>query len=75
MADAKTRPISFRVSEEALDTLTAAGRSPVEIARAAIEREARMAKKVALVRRLRAKTEGSGLGDAVEFIRRERDAA
>lgn len=73
MADAKTTPISFRVSDEALEQLRAVGKSPVEIARAAIEREARLVKKRALVERFRTSPVRSGLGDAVEFIRRERE--
>ena len=75
MAGAKTTPISFRVSDEVLEQLRAAGKSPVEIARAAIEREARMAKKRALIDRIKANPHASGLGDAVDFVRRERDRA
>lgn len=71
-----TTPISFRVSQEALDQLKAAGKSPVEIARTAIEREARLAKKMLLVERLRAKGKGTtprAESDTIEFIRRERE--
>lgn len=75
MAEAKTTPISFRVSNEALEQLRAVGKSPVEIARAAIEREARLARKRQLIERIKANPYRSGLGDATEFIRRERDSA
>ena len=72
---AKTRPISFRVSEAALDTLIAAGRSPVEIGRAAIEREARIAKTLALLEDWRKHPLKVDLGgDSVTVIRKMRDS-
>lgn len=39
-----TRPISFRVEQDVLDAIEAEGKSPTEIAKAALEREARLSK-------------------------------
>jgi len=75
-SDAKTRPISFRVSEAALDALVAAGKSPAEIGRAAIEREARIAKRIALIECLKKHPiKFHADEDSVTIIRRLRDSS
>jgi hypothetical protein len=74
VADTKTRPLSFRVSEDVLDALLAAGRSPADIARSALEREARLAKKQAALRRLAKNPTRAKLPmDAVSLVRSLRD--
>lgn len=74
MTESKTRPISFRVREDILAALEAAGIAPAEVARAALEREASRAKKLAILSRIRERPSGLKLGfDAVEFIRKDRD--
>ena len=72
---AETKPISFRVDVEVLKALEAAGRSPVEISRAALEREARLARASAALERIRKHPTKSTLPkDAVSLIREMRDA-
>jgi hypothetical protein len=74
MGEGKTRPISFRVDVGVLDALEAAGKSPSEIARAALEREARRLQQLAALARIRENPlKGRSPGDAVTFIRRLRD--
>jgi len=74
MTEAKTRPISLRVREDLLAVLEAAGISPTEVARQAIEREAERARKLAALTRLQNEAQGVRLGfDATEFIRKDRD--
>lgn len=71
----KTRPISFRVDVGVLDALTRAGLSATEIARAALEKEARRARAMAALEDLAANPAKVGLGeDVVEFLRRDRDS-
>lgn len=75
MADAKTRPISFRVSEDVLDTIESEGKSATEIARAALEREARLVKVRAAWKHMKANPLPLSFeGDIVEAIRRDRDS-
>lgn len=74
MTEAKTRPISFRVSTDVLAALEAAGLSATEIAKAALEREAAKARRLAALARIRARKDKFELGfDVVEFIRKDRD--
>lgn len=71
---AETRPISFRVDLSVLEALEAAGKSPVEISRAALEREARLAKVQATIDRLKRKPTRLKLPkDAVSIIREGRE--
>lgn len=75
MTEAKTRPVSFRVREDILEALQEAGLSPAEIARAALEREAAKARRLALLARIRGRKDKFELGfDAAEFIRKDRDS-
>lgn len=75
MTEAKTRPVSFRVPEDVLDALEKAGISVADVARAALQREATKARKLALLKRLRDDPIQLGLGfDVVDFIRRDRDS-
>lgn len=74
MTEVKTRPVSFRVSVDVLSTLEEAGISPSEIARAALEREAAKARRLAALARIRARKDKFELGfDVVDFIRKDRD--
>lgn len=74
MTEAKTKPISFRVSTEVLQALEDAGLSPVEVAREALEREATKARRLGALERIRSRTDKVHLGfDAVEAIRRDRE--
>jgi len=71
----ETKPISFRVDADVLKALEAAGKSPVEISRAALEREARLARVSAALDRLRkAPTKLKLPKDAVAMVRENRDA-
>ena len=71
----ETRPISFRVDVEVLQALEAAGKSPVEISRAALEREARLARAKAALDRIRKHPSRLKLPkDAVSLVRETRDA-
>lgn len=70
----ETKPISFRVDIEVLKAIVAAGKSPVEISRAALEREARLAKVAAVLDRMRRNPTKLRLPkDAVSLIREMRD--
>lgn len=74
MSEAKTRPISFRVDVEVLDALEAMGKSPTEISRRALEREAGIVRRLGALRR--AQEAGKGLRlpkDAVSLVRELRD--
>lgn len=74
MTEAKTRPISLRVSVEVLAALEDAGLSPVDIAREALEREATKARRLAALERIRSRTDKVGLGsDATAALRRDRE--
>ncbi|HWH08810.1 MAG TPA: hypothetical protein VNX21_06385 [Candidatus Thermoplasmatota archaeon] len=74
MTEVKTKPISFRVSTDVLATLEAAGLSATDIARAALEREAAKARRLAALARIRGRKDKFELGfDVVEFIRKDRD--
>lgn len=70
----ETKPISFRVDVEVLKAIVAAGKSPVEISRAALEREARLARARAALERLKRDPPKLRLPkDAVTMIRELRD--
>lgn len=74
MTEAKTRPISFRVSTDVLQALEDAGLSAVDVARDALERAATKARRLAALERIRSRTEKVHLGfDAAEAIRQDRD--
>lgn len=71
----ETKPISFRVSREVLDAIEAEGKSPTEIARAALEREARLAKARRVLDEIRRNPlAGTFDGDIVDIIRKDRDS-
>lgn len=71
----ETKPISFRVARDVLDAIEADGKSPTEIARAALEREAMLSKRrVAWKHILENPLKGSFEGDVVEFVRKDRDS-
>lgn len=74
---AETKPVTFRVRMDVLAALEAAGIAPADVARAALEREASRAKKIALIRKIRERPPSDKfvLGfDATEFIRKDRDS-
>lgn len=74
MSEAKTRPISFRVDVAILDALEAVGKSPTEISRRALEREASIARRLAAFERLQKRGSRIRLPyDAVTMIRQDRD--
>jgi hypothetical protein len=77
MTEAKTRPISLRVSVDVLDALAAAGIAPADIARKALEEEAIRATQLATIRKIKARAgkDKFVLGfDATDFIRKDRDS-
>lgn len=75
MTEAKTKPISFRVSTEVLAALEAAGLSATEIAKAALEREAAKVRRASTLNALKATPlKLSADFDAAEFIRKDRDS-
>lgn len=75
MSGVKTRPITFRVREDLLKELEAAGISPSDVARAALEREAARARKLAVLENIRSRKEKFVIGfDVVDFIRKDRDS-
>lgn len=75
MTEAKTKPVSFRVRTDVLETLEAAGISAAEVAREALEREAVRARKLAALRRIRQEGSKVRVGfDVVDFLRQDRDS-
>lgn len=71
---AETKPVSFRVARDVLDAIESSGRSPTEIAKAALEREARLVRARAALAHIRENPlPGSFAGDVTKFVRRERD--
>jgi hypothetical protein len=71
----ETKPISFRVARDVLDAIEADGKSATEIARAALEREARLVLARKALAHMRAHPlVGSFEGDVVDFIRKDRDS-
>ena len=71
---AETRPISFRVDINVLKALEAAGKSPVDISRLALEREARLATAQAALARIQKQAGQLRLPkDAVTMVREMRD--
>lgn len=75
MTEAKTRPISLRVSTDVLDALEEAGIAPADVAREALERAAVRARQLGALQRIRARRDKFALGfDAAEFIRKDRDS-
>lgn len=66
---------SLRVRIDVLETLEAAGKSPPEIARAALEREARLTRQAAALERLRRNPlKLTSPEDAAKVIRDDRDS-
>ncbi|MFA5861545.1 MAG: hypothetical protein WDA16_07605 [Candidatus Thermoplasmatota archaeon] len=75
MTEAKTRPISLRVSSAVLDSLEKAGIAPADVAREALEKAAVRADQLAALQRVRARKDKFELGfDAAESIRKDRDS-
>lgn len=71
----ETKPISFRVARDVLEAIEAEGKSPTEIARAALEREARLANARRILEEARRNpVAGKFEGDIVDIIRRDRDS-
>lgn len=68
----QTRPISFRVPQEVLDAIEGEGRSPTQVAKEALEREARLARTRATLAKMtpsKVRLER----DARDIVREERD--
>lgn len=75
MSEARTRPISFRVPQDVLDAIEAEGKSPTQIAKAALEREARLARARKVVDEMRQKpVKGRFTRDVASLIREDRDS-
>ncbi|HEX2022068.1 MAG TPA: hypothetical protein VHH36_05100 [Candidatus Thermoplasmatota archaeon] len=66
--------MTFRVRTDVLAALEKAGIAPADVARAALEREADRARKLATLKRLRDAPSGLKLGvDAVSLLRKDRE--
>lgn len=71
----ETKPLSFRVALDVLEAIEAEGKSPTEIAKAALEREARLARvRRSLAHIRRHPLPGTFEGDIADVIRQDRDA-
>lgn len=68
----QTRPISFRVAQDVLEAIEGEGRSPTQVAKEALEREARLARMRAALATM-APSKVRLERDARDLVREERD--